>query len=109
MPDQAEKGQQVAAVLVTPSTHLADFLATCGCTIQQTLSGPERTPDGRPVCKWIFEETKTATEVMLLWKNPPKDTRDWENLTEEEKRIVINFVTAFSDNLYHFIKMAKEA
>ena len=99
---------QVASVLVTQSTHLADFLATCNCPIQQVVRGPERTPDGRPVCKWVFPETGTATEIMLLWKDPPKDTRDWDQLSFDEKRIVINFVTAFSDNLRHFIKAAKE-
>jgi hypothetical protein len=99
---------QVAAVLVTSSTHLADFLATCGCQIQQILSGPERTPDGRPVTKWVFYETQTAKEIMVLWKNPPQTARDWEHLSAEERGIVINMVTAFSDNLYHFKKQAKE-
>jgi hypothetical protein len=103
-----QDGQVVAQVLCTSSTHLADFLATCGCPIQQVLTGPERTPDGRPVVKWVFPENSTATEIMVLWKNPPKDTRDWEQLSFEEKQIVINFVTAFSDNLRHFIKQAKE-
>jgi hypothetical protein len=98
----------VAAVVVTSSTHVADFLATCGCQIQQVISGPERTPDGKPVVKWVFEETQTAKEIMVLWKNPPKDARDWEHLSHEEKCIVINMVTAFSDNLYHFVKRAKE-
>jgi hypothetical protein len=101
-------GQQIAAVLITSSTHLADFLATCGCPIQQVTSGPERTPDGRPVVKWIFEETSTAREIMLMWKNPPRDSRDWEHLNPEEKAVVVNIVTAFSDNLFHFIKKAKE-
>ena len=100
--------QQLAAVVVTPSTHLADFMATCECQIQQTVSGPERTPDGRPVVKWVFEDSPKAEEIMVLWKSPPKDTRDWDHLTAEEKAIVINFVTAFSDNLHHFIKRAKE-
>lgn len=98
----------VASVLITSSTHLADFLATCGCKIQQVESGPERTPDGRPVCKWVFEESQTAKEIMVLWKNPPTTARDWEHLNHEERCIVINMVTAFSDNLYHFIKRAKE-
>lgn len=106
MSNQAE--QVIASVLVTPSTHLADFMATCGCQIQQVVSGPERTPDGKPVVKWVFPETTTATEVMVLWKKPPKDSRDWDQLTFEEKQIVVNFVTAFSDNLRHFIKTAKE-
>lgn len=102
---QAE--QVVAAVVVTPSTHLADFLATCGCQIQQVLSGPERTPTGAPVVKWVFQESEKAKEIMILWKQPP-DARDWDQLNHEEKQIVINFVTAFSDNLHHFIKRAKE-
>ena len=100
-------GREVAAVLITSSTHLADFLATCGCEIQQCTYGPERTPDGRPVCKWLFNETPTALEIMRLWKNPPKDARDWEHLTPEEKQIVVNIVTAFGDNLFHFIAKAK--
>jgi hypothetical protein len=104
----SQEGQVVASVLVTGSTHLADFLATCGCKIQQTTSGPERTPEGRPVVKWVFDESPTATEIMALWKNPPDNSRDWEQLSFEEKQIVINFVTAFSDNLRHFIKQAKE-
>jgi len=100
--------QVVSAVLCTSSTHLADFLATCGCEIQQTMSGPERTPTGSPVVKWVFKETPEATEIMLLWKNPPQDTPDWKDLPFDQKRVVINFVTAFSDNLHCFIKRAKE-
>lgn len=103
-----EEGQVVASFLTTQSTHLADFLATCGCSIQQVVRGPERTPDGKPVCKWVFPDTAMATEIMMLWKNPPKNSRDWEQLTFEEKQIVVNFVTAFSDNLRHFIQTAKE-
>jgi len=101
-------GEVLASVVVTPSTHLADFMATCGCEIQQVLYGPERTQDGRPVAKWVFEESVTAKQIMIMWKNPPTDSRDWEHLTDEERGIVVNMVTAFSDNLFHFIKKAKE-
>lgn len=105
MSEQA--GTTVASVVVTPSTHLANFLATCGCEIQHVVTGPERTPDGRPVVKWVFQDTRTAEEIMVGWKNPPKDAPDWEHLTPRERDIVINMVTAFSDNLHHFIRIAK--
>jgi hypothetical protein len=108
MSNQLEQGEVIASVVVTPSTHLADFMATCGCQIQQTVSGPERTPQQTPVVKWVFQASPKAEEIMVLWKNPPQDTRDWDELTQDEKKIVINFVTAFSDNLHHFIKRAKE-
>jgi hypothetical protein len=98
----------VAATVNTPSTHLADFLATCGCQLQQVISGPERTPSGSPLRRFVFQCTPKAEEIMVAWKNPPRDTRDWDELTPEEKAIVLNFVTAFSDNLYHFQKRAKE-
>lgn len=108
MSDQAVQETPVASVLVTSSTHLACFMATCGCEIQQITSGPERTPDGRPVVKWVFNETPTATEIMLGWKKPPTNARDWEHMNPEEKLVTLNIVTAFSDNLFHFIKKAKE-
>jgi len=108
MGEQQAPERTIASVLVTQSTHLANFLATCGCQIRQVVSGPERTPSGTPVVKWVFDETEEAKVIMLMWKNPPKDTRDWGQLSSEEKAIVMNFVTAFSDNLHHFIKRAKE-
>lgn len=103
-----DPGKVIAEVVVTSSTHLADFLATCGVKPQQILAGPERRPgDNAPVVKWCFHSSPKAEEIMLLWAKPPKDARDWDRLTPEEKGIVINFVTAFSDNLHHFISQAK--
>jgi len=101
------------AALVTTSTHLATMLGTCDAKLRLPCpTGPERTPAGDPVVKFVFDETPEATEIMTMWGEmnhnpPPPDWMEWGKLTDEQRRIVMNIVTAFSQNLHWFMKLAK--
>ena len=105
--------QPLDAVCVTPSTHLATMLGTCDAKLRLPCpTGPERTPSGEPVVKFVFDETAEVKEIMMLWgemnRNPPPPTwNDWSKLSDEQRQIVMNFVTAFSQNLHWYMKLAK--
>ena len=94
--------------VLTPSTHLAAFLGTCGCQPVTIKRGPEKTGLGTPVVKWVYTGTPKSEQIMLMWRKPNKEARDWDALNDEEKEIVINFLTAFSENLRHFLAEAKK-
>ena len=60
----------------------------------------------------LVDETPEATEIMTMWGEmnhnpPPPDWMEWGKLTDEQRRIVMNIVTAFSQNLHWFMKLAK--
>jgi hypothetical protein len=103
------QGSSLEAV-VTQSTHLAAFLYICGCKpAGRPIKGPERTPNGqRLITKWPFVNDANAEEIVLRWSRPDKATRDWSQLNTEERAIVVNFLTAFSDELYKFMQEAKK-
>jgi hypothetical protein len=89
------------------STHLSAFLATCECNPTGLLKGPEVTAMGNQVTKWHFKVTPMLEEIVKRWRHPKTEARDWGQLSDEEKDVVINFITAFSDNLKHFLSDAK--
>ncbi len=91
----------------TPNLHLATMLGTAGCKPLQIAKGPERTSTGVPQVKWLYEDNRAAEEIMAMWKNPNTKAKAWEQLTKDEKDIVVNFVTAFAANLKHYLGHTK--
>jgi hypothetical protein len=109
--DQSEKTPvppSEGTFVIVQSTHLAAFMATADCKLVTIKKGPERTNLNTPVTKWVYQGGDKAEEIMMRWARPNKESRDWDHLTNEEKDIVINHLTAFSDNLRHFLTEAKK-
>lgn len=97
----------IANQIQIQSTHLSAFLATMGCKPIMVNRGPERTAQGNPIAKWVFDVDDKLREIVKMWANPNAEAADWEQMTYEQREIVINIVNAFSDNLKHFLSDAK--
>lgn len=101
---------KVADVILTSSVYLATFLGTMGCKPFQVLKGPEKTQQGDKITKFVYDNNDgVAEDIYSTWGNPidPNVPNSWSKLTKKEKLIVTNVVTAFCDNLRHFLNEVK--
>jgi len=109
MSEKLEKSaEKIAEVVVTPSVYLACFLGTMGCTPQQILKGPERTQLGHPITKWVYENKGLAEELYIRWGKPDEVFPEYKDWSEREKQLVASYVSAFAENLRHFLTEVKK-
>jgi hypothetical protein len=103
---------KTATMLRTANTNIAAFLSLLGddgVAPYKVLKGPERTAGGSLITKWDFtDERGHGEDVVLRWAKPETDGPMWSQLTDREKGIVINFVSAFCSNLKSFIAETKK-
>ena len=107
MAESQQEPVKVADSIITNSVHLATFLGTMGCKPVQIHKGPERTQLGYPITKWEFENDGRAEEIYGMWGKPSATAPSWETYPDEVKQLVIDIITAHSDNLRHFLMEAK--
>ena len=107
MAESQQDPVKVADSIITNSVHLATFLGTMGCKPVQIHKGPERTQLGYPITKWEFENDGRAEEIYGMWGKPSAVAPSWETYPDEVKQLVIDIITAHSDNLRHFLQEAK--
>lgn len=107
MPEPIPPGRSFAYA-ITNNLHLATLLGSCGCKPVQIVRGPEKTPQGMDVVKWVFESSPTADELIALWKNPFYNSPDFAEMTVREKKIIVEYVAGFAANLKHYLAHTKE-
>ena len=93
--------------VTTSSLHLAALLGTLGAKHLKKTYGPDKTPQGQPKVRWVFESDSLTDEIAALWQKPINKVQ-WDGLTREQRDCVISVVSAFADNLKHYIAHTKE-
>ena len=100
------KGRVIAQIVKTKNLHLATLLGTIGAKPSKTGKGPEVLSNGQLVTWWTFESTQAVDEAVALWQSPGA-AKDWSELTIEERRTVIDIVSAFAGNLSGFLRTTR--
>lgn len=100
------EGKIVARIVKTKNLHLATLLGTIGAEPFKVVKGPDALSNGQLVTYWTFSSNDAIEEAVALWQTPGA-AKDWKDLTLEERRTVVDIVSAFAGNLRGFLSTTK--
>lgn len=95
-------------LVFTKSLHEACFIGTVTGQRGECQDTGTSTAGGAPQKRWVFKSTPEVDEAKALWGSlglPAFGTpKDWPAMNLDEKKAIVNVVTAFAANLRVYLK-----